>query len=161
KLANELYRIIGLWEQSLEHPEVRPLEDGRLIPASSHPEDGCMRIADPLLIEDDDRPSRPPTKRVVRDENGVYWRGILHPLLGPIGRWIRIGKFGAASECRRLDPSIPIQLRKPKKGSQWLHSLRRAESDDYSHSRWTDTPLDSSKSIRAFCRNLNLSRAPL
>jgi hypothetical protein len=88
-------------------------------PRINRPEDGCRRIADQFIVGADDKQPihLPPTKRVIRDENGVYWRGLVHPLLGPVGSWTRIGKFGAASEGRRLDRSTPIAT------PSWCHGL--------------------------------------
>jgi hypothetical protein len=117
QLARELYRLLEIWDQAagpdLKSPTMRPLSSGLLIPARNSTEAGSIVR---LFGDDDDLPAlSPPTKITIRDENGVCWRGVRHPLLGPVGRWTRIGKFGAASECRRLNPSTPIEIRRARR----------------------------------------------
>jgi hypothetical protein len=107
KLAEYLLSLVDAWDESnrhskygfdwdLVHPRIRPLADGRLIQrGSDHDQGGHHLIPECLLDNEDDLPAwRPPKRKLVFTS-------------------------GPASECKRLDPATPIELRAPKRGSIW------------------------------------------
>jgi hypothetical protein len=105
KLAKLLYGKIEIWNESnrrskygfdcaLVHPRVRPLADGRLVPRDNDHDEGANWQVPAEFVEEDLPARRAPNRKLT-------------------------GTFGVASECRRIDPSTPIELRESKKASAW------------------------------------------